>query len=104
MLPGPTRSEGVERFVQDLAKTQGTDEASVEKEFFRSVSPSSLLNPFATPEGVAALVGVQPPGLGHQRGGPAGRWRRGPAHRVRGRTALSQAKGGIDDTCTDQSA
>ena len=23
--PGPTRSEGVEKFVQDLAKTKGTD-------------------------------------------------------------------------------
>ena len=56
VLPGPTRSEGVEQFVQDLAKTQGTDEASVEKEFFRSVRPSSLLKRFATPEEVAAMV------------------------------------------------
>lgn len=56
VLPGPTRSEGVERFVQDLAKWQGNDEASVEKEFFRSVRPSSLLKRFATPEEVAALV------------------------------------------------
>ena len=30
VLPGPTRSEGVEQFVEDLAKTQGTDAASVE--------------------------------------------------------------------------
>jgi NAD(P)-dependent dehydrogenase (short-subunit alcohol dehydrogenase family) len=56
VLPGPTRSEGVEQFVQDLAKGQGTDEASVEKEFFRSVRPSSLLKRFATPEEVAAMV------------------------------------------------
>jgi NAD(P)-dependent dehydrogenase (short-subunit alcohol dehydrogenase family) len=56
VLPGPTRSEGVEQFVQDLAKTQGTDTASVEKEFFRSVRPSSLLKRFATPEEVAAMV------------------------------------------------
>jgi hypothetical protein len=41
-----------------LAKTQGTDTASVEKEFFRSVRPSSLLKRFATPEEVAALVAV----------------------------------------------
>src|SRR5208282_2149122 len=27
VLPGPTRSEGVEQFVKDLAKGQGTDEA-----------------------------------------------------------------------------
>ena len=31
VLPGPTRSEGVEKFVQDLAKGQGTDAATVEK-------------------------------------------------------------------------
>jgi NAD(P)-dependent dehydrogenase (short-subunit alcohol dehydrogenase family) len=56
VLPGPTRSEGVGRFVQDLAKSQATDEAGIEKEFFRSVRPSSLLKRFATPEEVAAMV------------------------------------------------
>jgi NAD(P)-dependent dehydrogenase (short-subunit alcohol dehydrogenase family) len=56
VLPGPTRSEGVGQFVEGLAKTQGTDAASVEKEFFRSVRPSSLLKRFATPEEVAAIV------------------------------------------------
>jgi NAD(P)-dependent dehydrogenase (short-subunit alcohol dehydrogenase family) len=56
VLPGPTRSEGVEKFVQDMAKGQGGDEAAVEKEFFRSVRPSSLLKRFASPEEVAALV------------------------------------------------
>ena len=56
VLPGPTRSEGVEKFVQDMAKGQGGDEGAVEKEFFRSVRPSSLLKRFATPEEVAAMV------------------------------------------------
>lgn len=56
VLPGPTRSEGVEQFVADMAKTQGTDKANVEAEFFRSVRPSSLLKRFATPEEVAAMV------------------------------------------------
>ncbi len=56
VLPGPTRSEGVERFVQDMAKGQGGDERAVEKEFFRSVRPSSLLKRFETPEEVAAMV------------------------------------------------
>src|SRR6266403_819604 len=56
VLPGPTRSEGVERFVQDMAKGQGTDAASVEAEFFRTARPSSLLRRFATPEEVAAMV------------------------------------------------
>jgi NAD(P)-dependent dehydrogenase (short-subunit alcohol dehydrogenase family) len=56
VLPGPTRSEGVEQFVEDLAKTKGTAKESVEKEFFRSVRPSSLLKRFATSEEVAAMV------------------------------------------------
>jgi NAD(P)-dependent dehydrogenase (short-subunit alcohol dehydrogenase family) len=56
VLPGPTRSEGVDRFVKDLAQGQGTDVAKVEAEFFRTARPSSLLKRFAMPEEVAALV------------------------------------------------
>ncbi|HEY2586716.1 MAG TPA: SDR family NAD(P)-dependent oxidoreductase [Tepidisphaeraceae bacterium] len=56
VLPGPTRSEGVEQFIEDLAKGQKTDAASVEAEFFRTARPSSLLKRFATPEEVANMV------------------------------------------------
>lgn len=56
VLPGPTRSEGVVKFLDELAKNQGSDPAAVEKEFFRSARPSSLLKRFATPEEVAAMV------------------------------------------------
>ena len=56
VLPGPTRSEGVEQFVEDLAKGQGTEAATVEAEFFRTARPSSLLKRFATPEEVAAML------------------------------------------------
>ncbi len=56
VLPGPTRSEGVEQFLQDLAKAQGTDAAAVEKEFFRSMRPTSLLKRFASSPEVAAMV------------------------------------------------
>lgn len=56
ILPGPTRSEGVEDFIQDLAKSQGVDTSQVEQEFFQNVRPSSLLKRFATTEEVAALV------------------------------------------------
>ncbi|MDB6018652.1 MAG: fabG 8, partial [Pedosphaera sp.] len=56
VLPGPTRSEGVEQFVEQMAKANQTSVASVEAEFFRAVRPSSLLKRFATPEEVAALV------------------------------------------------
>jgi NAD(P)-dependent dehydrogenase (short-subunit alcohol dehydrogenase family) len=56
VMPGPTRSEGVERLAQEFAKEQGTDAASFEAEFFRTIRPSSLLKRFATPEEVAAMV------------------------------------------------
>jgi len=56
VLPGPTRSEGVEKFVEDLAKGQGTKATTVEAEFFRTARPTSLLKRFATPEEVATLV------------------------------------------------
>jgi NAD(P)-dependent dehydrogenase (short-subunit alcohol dehydrogenase family) len=56
VLPGPTRSEGVEGFVKNMAKDQGKTAAEVEKEFFQTVRPSSLLQRFATNEEVANLV------------------------------------------------
>ncbi len=56
VLPGPTRSEGVEGFVKNMAKEQGKSAAEVEKEFFEKVRPSSLIQRFATNEEVANLV------------------------------------------------
>jgi len=56
VLAGPTRSEGVEQFVNDMAKSRGVEPFVVEKEFFETVRPSSLLKRFATAEEVAALV------------------------------------------------
>lgn len=56
ILAGPTRSEGVERFVADMAKRQGVSTEDIEKEFFRSVRPGSLLQRFATIDEVAALT------------------------------------------------
>jgi len=56
VLAGPTRSEGVEGFLQEMAKAQGSDTATLEKEFFRSIRPSSLLKRFETPLEVAHLV------------------------------------------------
>ena len=56
VLPGPTASEGVSEFVQQLAKGQGTDVASVEREFFRTARPTSLIQRFATADEVAVLV------------------------------------------------
>ncbi len=55
VLPGPTRSEGVEQFVEELARSKNTDAAAIEKGFFESMRPS-LLKRFATPEEVANMV------------------------------------------------
>jgi NAD(P)-dependent dehydrogenase (short-subunit alcohol dehydrogenase family) len=56
VLVGPTASEGVVTFVEDLAKQQGISKSEFEKTFFASVRPSSLLKRFETPEEVAAVV------------------------------------------------
>ncbi|MGC2249116.1 MAG: SDR family NAD(P)-dependent oxidoreductase [Acidobacteriaceae bacterium] len=56
VLPGPTRSEGVGGFVNDMARRRKTSAEKVEKEFFEKARPSSLLQRFATVEEVAAMV------------------------------------------------
>jgi NAD(P)-dependent dehydrogenase (short-subunit alcohol dehydrogenase family) len=56
VLAGPTHSEGVEKFIADIAKSKGITPAEVEREFFRTVRPSSLLQRFATTDEVAAMV------------------------------------------------
>jgi NAD(P)-dependent dehydrogenase (short-subunit alcohol dehydrogenase family) len=56
VLPGPTRSEGVEGFIEGMAKHQGVTVAQVEEEFFKTARPSSLLRRFATTAEVAAMV------------------------------------------------
>ncbi|MEG5140231.1 MULTISPECIES: SDR family NAD(P)-dependent oxidoreductase [unclassified Microcoleus] len=56
VLPGPTRSEGVEDFIQGLAKNQKVTAEQVEKEFFEKTRPSSLIQRFAETSEVAALV------------------------------------------------
>ena len=56
VLPGPTWSEGVEVFVQGMVSDPGKDFESIEKEFFTTARPGSLINRFATPEEIANLV------------------------------------------------
>ncbi|HEX4083324.1 MAG TPA: SDR family oxidoreductase [Chthoniobacteraceae bacterium] len=56
VLAGPTRSEGVEQFVKDMARTKNETPAQVEADFFKHVRPSSLLQRFATTDEVAAMV------------------------------------------------
>jgi NAD(P)-dependent dehydrogenase (short-subunit alcohol dehydrogenase family) len=54
VLPGPTRSAGVDEFVTQLSGGQPFEQ--FEKEFFTSVRPSSLLKRFETPQEIASLV------------------------------------------------
>jgi NAD(P)-dependent dehydrogenase (short-subunit alcohol dehydrogenase family) len=54
ILPGPTRSAGVEEFVSRLSG--GKPFKAFEEEFFKNVRPSSLLKRFETPAEIASLV------------------------------------------------
>ena len=54
VLPGPTKSEGVEEFVDKLSAGKPFDQ--LEQEFFNSVRPASLLRRFATVEEIASLI------------------------------------------------
>jgi NAD(P)-dependent dehydrogenase (short-subunit alcohol dehydrogenase family) len=56
ILPGPTRTEGVEAFLQDLARHGGRTLEQVEADFFRDARPTSLIRRFAEPEEVANLA------------------------------------------------
>lgn len=56
VLPGPTASEGVQEFVNDMAKHQNKGREQVEQEFFQSARPTSLLQRFATTEEVANMI------------------------------------------------
>lgn len=56
VLPGPTASEGVGQFVAQLARSSGKDAAVLEREFFQTARPSSLLRRFATTAEVAAMI------------------------------------------------
>jgi NAD(P)-dependent dehydrogenase (short-subunit alcohol dehydrogenase family) len=52
----PTRSEGAEKFLSDMAHTRGVSVAEIEREIFRSVRPTSLLQRFESVDEVAAMV------------------------------------------------
>jgi NAD(P)-dependent dehydrogenase (short-subunit alcohol dehydrogenase family) len=56
ILAGPTASEGAGHFVESMAKQQNISKAEVEKQFFATVRPTSLLKRFETTEEVAAVV------------------------------------------------
>ena len=56
VLPGPTASEGVSTFVAQMAEQQKISEAEMEKKFFETARPSSLLKRFIEPSEIAEFV------------------------------------------------
>ena len=60
VLTGPTASEGVKDFLEQVSASRKTNSRAAEKEFFNSVRSTSLLKRFASPEEVAAVVALVP--------------------------------------------
>lgn len=56
VLAGPTRSEGVGTFVEQLARQDGISAAEFEKKFFETIRPTSLLRRFIEPVEIARFV------------------------------------------------
>jgi NAD(P)-dependent dehydrogenase (short-subunit alcohol dehydrogenase family) len=56
VLVGPTGSEGVTDFIDQLAAQQKTNRASVEKDFFQSMRPTSLLKRLIDPKEIGEFV------------------------------------------------
>lgn len=56
ILPGPTKSKGAGSFLEDLSKAENKSIVEVEKDFFKNMRPTSLLQRFASVEEVADTV------------------------------------------------
>lgn len=56
VLPGPTKSEGVDEFVRQLAIAQNVTPAEAEIDFFKNMRPTSLIQRFADVSEIASLV------------------------------------------------
>jgi NAD(P)-dependent dehydrogenase (short-subunit alcohol dehydrogenase family) len=56
VLPGPTRSEGLSRFVKAAAQAQNVTQEVIEQQFLTQMRPTSLIKRFATTEEVANMV------------------------------------------------
>lgn len=56
VLPGPTFSEGVEGFIENLARDQGKTIAAVEADFFKTTRPTSIIQRFLSTTEVANMV------------------------------------------------
>ncbi|WGL16078.1 SDR family NAD(P)-dependent oxidoreductase [Microbulbifer bruguierae] len=56
VLPGPTRTEGVDTWLKDSAKVQGKSEDEFVAAFFAETEPNSLIQRFIQPEEIASVV------------------------------------------------
>jgi NAD(P)-dependent dehydrogenase (short-subunit alcohol dehydrogenase family) len=56
VLPGPTMSEGVGGFIENLARDQNKTIAEVEADFFKTVRPTSIIQRFLDTGEVANMV------------------------------------------------
>jgi NAD(P)-dependent dehydrogenase (short-subunit alcohol dehydrogenase family) len=55
ILPGPTRTEGVNAFIGEMARERGVTLEEMEALFLKENRPSTLLRRFANPEEVASM-------------------------------------------------
>lgn len=56
ILPRPTKSRGISGFINDLSKSKDESVDKVEKDFFKNMRPTSLLQRFASIEEIANTV------------------------------------------------
>ena len=56
VLPGPTLSEGVGGFIDNLAKDQQKTKEQVEDDFFKTMRPTSIIQRFLSTDEVANMV------------------------------------------------
>ena len=78
VLPGPTKSRGVDEFVEALAKTESKSFEAFEKEFFEKVRPTSLIKLICSSPGRGREHGGlsrEPVGFRDHRRRRARRWR-----------------------------
>lgn len=56
VMPGPTKSEGVVEFIKQVGISKGITPEEAEKDFFKTMRPSSLIQRFADVSEIANLV------------------------------------------------
>ncbi|MCC8425576.1 SDR family NAD(P)-dependent oxidoreductase [Mucilaginibacter sp. UR6-11] len=56
VLPGPTLSEGVGGFIDNLAKNQNKTTEEIESDFFKTMRPTSIIQRFLTTDEVANMI------------------------------------------------